>query len=386
METCPSSNPGIVRFAPFGVICSENLLRLGAHDKAIVQSLSDDPNVFDIDNGWEPIGDLYGKFKRWEQVDDAIMTLSQANRNGSRSEQTEYTPGEGADASGGGSSLPTTPETPNIGSPDTPNTAHSPAASCAMIASPSSSRPPTTRWNQARGRPGDTALPAAGWSRHLGGRMPTANSFSVFLPEDQPLSDYQTARFWTIVKDCRQIQNNNGPSPLGLDRMAQLVAEAWERQHLNVLASGENSAGYGGLIMVKHVKKLFDENGINMLKYQYQQMLQQEQTHQQPVISLGTTGAGSVPTMGTNHPQPTAKPPARKKTQEERPVHAFKGMATDSINELHKQDIIEVLRWRNKPSSNRSKEELEAVLAGALDEKANGFDLKFTYSRTVLHR
>jgi hypothetical protein len=160
------------------------------------------------------------------------MALSQANRNGSagvnsnpsRSEQTEYTPGEGADASGVGSSLPTTPETPNSGSPrtpDTPNTAHSPAASSAMIPSPSSSRPPTTRWNQALGRPYDTALPAAGWSRHLGGRMPTANSFTVFLPEDQPLSHYQTARFWTIFKDCRQIQNNNGPSLLGLDRMAQ---------------------------------------------------------------------------------------------------------------------------------------------------------------------
>jgi hypothetical protein len=39
METCPSSSPGIVRFAPFGVICSENLLRLGAHGKAIVHPL-----------------------------------------------------------------------------------------------------------------------------------------------------------------------------------------------------------------------------------------------------------------------------------------------------------------------------------------------------------
>jgi shikimate kinase len=48
------------------------------------------------------------------------------------------------------------------------------------------------------------------------------------------------------------------------------------------MSSGESSGGFGGLIVTEHVKKLLQENGIDMLKLQFEEL--QQQTHGQPVI------------------------------------------------------------------------------------------------------
>jgi hypothetical protein len=199
-------------------------------------SLSD---KFDVKQGWEHIiGHHYSRYNRWQQIDNAVQMLSQVNMNPSRSDQMDDAPSKGTGASVGGSSLPATPETPNIAptttrapttTPGTTNTAHSPAASSAINSSPSSSSPPATRWNEALGRRGDTALPAANWSRHLGGRTPTANAFNTFLPKNEPLSNNQLAHFGNIVSDLRQVQNSR-PSRIGLGTMARKIAEAWETQ------------------------------------------------------------------------------------------------------------------------------------------------------------
>jgi hypothetical protein len=94
-------------------------------------SLSDE---FDVEHGWEPIGHHYSRYNRWQQIDNAVQMLSQVNTNPSHSGQTDDAPSKDTGASGGSSSLPATPETPNIApttraptTPDTPNTAHSPA-------------------------------------------------------------------------------------------------------------------------------------------------------------------------------------------------------------------------------------------------------------------
>jgi hypothetical protein len=161
------------------------------------------------------------------------------------------------------------------------------------------------------------------------------------------------------------------------------------------MQSGECKAGFGGLIMPEHVKKLFEENGLDMLKFQYQQV-QQEQRHQLPPLhfaqrvdtaSILPPSSGIIPTPPMRllplHLQPTAELPPPKKTKEERPVHVFKGMSAGMIKDLYKQDIIEVLRYLNKPSSTKSKGDLEAVLARALEEKEGEFDYEFTYLRSV---
>jgi hypothetical protein len=48
-----------------------------------------------------------------------------------------------------------------------------------------------------------------------------------------------------------------------------------------------------------------------------------------------------------------------------------------------KEDIVQALRSLKKPLSNKPKGGLADVLAEALEEQAEGFELKFTYSRTV---
>jgi hypothetical protein len=214
-------------------------------------SLSDE---FDVKHGWEPIGHHYSRYNRWQQIDNAVQMHNQVNTNPRRSDQTDDAPSVGAGANEGSSSLPATAETPNIAptsrapttTPDTENTAHSPAASSSAInSSLSSSIPPATHWNEALGRRGGTALPAANWSRHLGGRTPTVNAFNTFLPKNKPLSNNQPAHFWNIVSDLHQVQNNNnGPSGIGLGTMTQKIAEAWETQHYKVMSSGESSDGF----------------------------------------------------------------------------------------------------------------------------------------------
>jgi hypothetical protein len=160
--------------------------------------------------------------------------------------------------------------------------------------------------------------------------------------------------------------------------MAQQVAAAWEIQHFNAIASGDCTAGYGGLIMVEHAKKLFEANGHNMLQFQHQQVQQEQPALHQPVIppphsAQRVNNLASIvppatrlkpqtiipprPTMllPLYHPRPTEPLPLPKMTKEERPVRVFKGMAAGLIKALHKQDIIEALKVLNKPSSNMSK-------------------------------
>jgi hypothetical protein len=68
---------------------------------------------------------------------------------------------------------------------------------------------------------------------------------------------------------------------------------------------------------------------------------------------------------------------------EERQIRVFKGILAGSIQEMMKEDIVQALRLLKKPSSNKSEGGLADVLAGALEEQADGFELKFTYSCTV---
>jgi hypothetical protein len=129
---------------------------------------------FDVKHGWEPIGHHYSRYNQWQQIDNAVQMLSQVNTNPSRCNQMNDAPSKGTGTIGVSSSLPATLETPNIAptihaptTPNTPNTAHSPAASSAINSLPLSSSPPATRWNEALGRTGNTAPPAACRSQHL---------------------------------------------------------------------------------------------------------------------------------------------------------------------------------------------------------------------------
>jgi hypothetical protein len=74
------------------------------------------------------------------------------------------------------------------------------------------------------------------------------------------------------------------------------------------------------------------------------------------------------------HAQLPAKPPPPKIRKL---VHVFKGMSTDLINGLRKVDIVAALQNLNKATSNKDKEMLSNMLASALKEKEDTFELTF---------
>jgi hypothetical protein len=182
-------------------------------------SLSDE---FNVEKGWETVGYCYGRYDRWQEIDDNIASSSDSSPPA-----VPDTPATTAAASSvtndslpsSVTSPPAVPETPATTAaassvtndslpssvttppavPKTPaTTAAAPSVTNDSLPSsvtnslPSSSQPP--HWNEVLGRRGDTGLPARRCNRMLGGRMPTATALNTYISDNKPLHDWQPAR------------------------------------------------------------------------------------------------------------------------------------------------------------------------------------------------
>jgi hypothetical protein len=114
-------------------------------------TLSDE---FNVDKGWEPIGIYYGRYSRWQEVDDKVQIPMQVE---SESLSATDDP-ESITTSTSAVSSPA--PSPAQNSPPAAVAAAAAAAPSASNASPPSSSP-QPQWNTAHGRKGDTAPPAS---------------------------------------------------------------------------------------------------------------------------------------------------------------------------------------------------------------------------------
>ena len=200
-------------------------------------TLSDE---FNVDKGWEPIGIYYGRYSRWQEVDEKVQIPMQVESESlSATDDPEST----------------TTSTSAATSPPPPPAQNSPPAAAAPSASSSSppSSSPQPQWNTAHGRKGDTASPASSCYRRLGGHMPTATALNVYLPDNVPLSELQHETFWRIVIGWETVHRNR-LGTRGTDRQAQEVADSWKHGHLQMIRQNINYVGYGGLIRAQHAK------------------------------------------------------------------------------------------------------------------------------------